>query len=629
MWVRHDLAASPLCSARRLIMNEFPNTGKFAPLTPQERAAVDATSRDKEGEGECVLPVPADAPPKPTTHSKWGGVSSGRWPYLDASGALLFEVWRFDKPDGKEIRPLSLWRVSGRLAWRWKAVPEPRALYNLDKLSARPGASVIICEGEKSADAAAKIFRKSVATTSPGGSQAALKADWAPLAGRTVLIWPDADEPGSKYAEQVAAILGALGCEVSIIDAVALAGMAPDGSQREAVKGWDAADASGEWQDLDALREAAAGLAKPFEPGPQFVSWGDFTMSTDGLATEVTKGKGENAPVQTVWIASAFEVIGACRDPHGRGWGKWLRWRDADERIHTRHVADAALQGDPSALCGGLADEGLSINRNQQRPFLTYLSGCNVKGRVTIVHRTGWHDIGGHQIFVLPAEIIGPKGSERVILDASAAGPYEARGTLKDWQDGVGGLSSGHALPVLAISAAFAGPLLAIAGQEGGGVNIFGGSSKGKTTIIQLAASIWGKGASPGYVRAWRATANGLEGAAASASDTVLILDELGVVDARDAASSLYGLANGSGKARAARDGSLREPKSWRVLILSTGEVPTETKLAEDRGRKARAGQLVRMLDIQADRGEGFGAFDHGGSDSDAGALAPRRRGPY
>ncbi|MGH7863850.1 MAG: hypothetical protein ACREQB_02595, partial [Candidatus Binataceae bacterium] len=247
-------------------MNEFPNTGKFAPLTPQELAAVDATSHDKEGQGECVLPVPADAPPMPATHPKWGGVPSGRWPYLDASGAPLFEVWRFDPPgERKQFPCLSLWRYSNRIKWRWAAVPELRPLYGLDKLAARPDASVVICEGEKAADAVARIFPGHVCITSPGGSQAAGKTDWAPLAGRRVLIWPDADEPGSKYAEQVAAISGALGCEVSIIDAVALAGMAPDGSQREAAKGWDAADASGEWQDLVALRKAAHGLAKPFE----------------------------------------------------------------------------------------------------------------------------------------------------------------------------------------------------------------------------------------------------------------------------------------------------------------------------------------------------------------------------
>jgi putative DNA primase/helicase len=90
----------------------------------------------------------------------------------------------------------------------------------------------------------------------------------------------------------------------------------------------------------------------------------------------------------------------------------------------------------------------------------------------------------------------------------------------------------------------------------------------------------------------------------------------------RSRRGGFYGLANGSGKARAARDGSLREPRTWRVLILSTAEIPIATKLGEDRGRKARAGQLVRMLDIPADRGKGFGAFDHGGPGNDAGALA-------
>ena len=147
-------------------------------------------------------------------------------------------------------------------------------------------------------------------------------------------------------------------------------------------------------------------------------------------------------------------------------------------------------------------------------------------------------------------------------------------------------------LPVLAISAALAGPLLHLAGQEGGGVNFFGQSSRGKTTLLQMAASVWGRGASPGYVRAWRATANGLEGAAASASDTALILDELGQVEGREAAAALYSLSNGGGKVRAARDGAMREPKSWRVMVLSTGELPVEAKLV--RGSRAQgAGRAI------------------------------------
>jgi putative DNA primase/helicase len=418
-------------------------------------------------------------------------------------------------------------------------------------------------------------------------------------------------------------LLQEIGCEVSVIDARALAAVRPDGGKRELEDGWDAANALIEWSDLGALRRAAISYAKPLDPEPAFVSWGAFTMSGQtGLTVEVKQGKGENATAEDVWVSSAFEIIGASLDPSGHGWGKWLRWRDADQRVHTRHVADSALQGDPSALCGVLADAGLRVNRTQQRMLVNYLSGVEVQGRVTHVDRTGWHEIDGHQVFVLPDETIGPVRLERVVLDTPATCAYETRGTLDDWQAGICTLARGHALPVLAISAALAGPLLHLAGQEGGGINIFGQSSKGKTTILQAAASVWGRGASPGYVQAWRATANGLEGVAAAASDTALVLDELGVVEARDAAAGLYSLANGAGKARARRDGSLRNARNWRVLVISSGEIPIETKLAEDRGRKARAGQLVRMLDISADRGFGFGVFDHGGSAGEAAGLA-------
>jgi putative DNA primase/helicase len=249
------------------------------------------------------------------------------------------------------------------------------------------------------------------------------------------------------------------------------------------------------------------------------------------------------------------------------------------------------------------------------------LNGADVLGRVIRVERTGWHSIGERDVFVLPGESIGCSAAETVILEGATNAPYEARGSLEEWRAGVGELSSGHVPPVLAISAAFAGPLLYLAGAEGGGVHFFGQSSKGKTTILQAAASVWGRGASPGYVKAWRATANGLEGAAALATDTALVLDELSVLDAREAGVAVYALANGGGKQRAGRDGSLREPKSWRAPVISSGEIPLEAKLNEGRG-KARAGQLLRVLDIPADRGLGCGAFDNGGSNGDAGTLA-------
>ncbi len=245
-----------------------PNKRPVAPLTEVELAVARAAVDPFKDDGELVSPVPADVPAIPLVHSKWGKPSA-TWTYRDAKGEMLFCVCRFD-PNGerKQFLPLSLWRESsGALQWRWKGVPVLRPLYGLDKLAANPGASVVICEGEKSADAAAKVFPRSVAMASPGGSQAAGKADWAPLAGRQVLIWPDADEPGGKYADTVSTNLCGLGCSVSIVDALALASLTPDGGYREPVKGWDAADAIAEWENLGVLRKAAHGLAGAFARG--------------------------------------------------------------------------------------------------------------------------------------------------------------------------------------------------------------------------------------------------------------------------------------------------------------------------------------------------------------------------
>ena len=367
-------------------------------------------------------------------------------------------------------------------------------------------------------------------------------------------------------------------------------------------------------------------LSCEFEPvaksgkGPHYQSYGQFLMTKDGLEIEKAQGRGEARATVRHKVAGPFEILGRSRNPGGGDWGLWLRWRDADGRVHQRLVPSAALHGDPASLCQGLASEGLHIERKKQYDLADYLNGADVSGRVTRVETTGWHRIRG-DIFVLPSETIGPATAETVILEGAANAPYESHGSLEDWRAGVGGLTSGHTLPVLAISAALVGPLLHLAAGEGGGVHFYGQSSRGKTTILQAAASVWGRGASPGYVRPWRATMNALEGAAALATDTALVLDEMGVLDARDAGSAIYSLANGGGKQRAARDGSLREPKSWRLSFVSSGEVPLEAKLSEGRG-KARAGQLLRLLDVPADRGLGFGVFDNGGSQGDAGALA-------
>jgi putative DNA primase/helicase len=209
-------------------------TGMFDPL-PSGGSGKVVPLRPAKPEWRIIMPMPDYAPAPPEKHPRLGAPSH-RWAYRDAAGRLLYYRYRFDpKGGGKEYRPLSYaeHKRFGR-QWKWLAPPRPRPLYGLDCLAARPMAPVLICEGEKSADAAGQLLPDHVAVTSPDGSKNARAADWTALAGRTVTIWPDADESGATYARDVLGMLGNL----SPAPTVAIVKLPVD-----VAEGWDAADA--------------------------------------------------------------------------------------------------------------------------------------------------------------------------------------------------------------------------------------------------------------------------------------------------------------------------------------------------------------------------------------------------
>jgi uncharacterized protein (DUF927 family) len=98
-----------------------------------------------------------------------------------------------------------------------------------------------------------------------------------------------------------------------------------------------------------------------------------------------------------------------------------------------------------------------------------------------------------------------------------------------------------------------------------------------------------------------------------------LPLDEIAQADPRDIGEAAYMLANGQGKDRMRDRGGLRRTATWRTLFLSTGEETIGDLMAKG-GKSVKAGQEVRFLDIPADAGAGFGAFEdvHGEADGNA-----------
>ncbi|HED53175.1 MAG TPA: DUF3987 domain-containing protein [Phycisphaerales bacterium] len=183
------------------------------------------------------------------------GQPTGIWRYTDADGVEVGHAVRFDDPNDagrKTVLPVSL-HTDG---WKVKAMPTPRPLYRLPELTG-PG-PIVVCEGEKAADAAATLGYTS--TTSAGGCRAASKTDWSPLAGQDVVLIPDNDESGRLYAEHVITLLGGLDPKPTI-RLVELPGIPESGDMVEFIGAQVGCEERAR-RELDALIEQAQPMAE-------------------------------------------------------------------------------------------------------------------------------------------------------------------------------------------------------------------------------------------------------------------------------------------------------------------------------------------------------------------------------
>ena len=260
------------------------------------------------------------------------GPATAKWDYLDVTGKLIAVVYRYDPPGRKkEFRPWDAKR-------RKMAPPDPRPLYNQPRLV--DADQVVLVEGEKCAEALIAIGV--TATTAMHGANAPVdKTNWSPLAGKSVLIWPDRDAAGWNYADRASqALLRAGATTVAIL-------VPPD----DKPDGWDAVDAI--LEDFDVSGFLAIGeripVVQPVEESssPDLLTGIDWSTE-DGLSTVFTRHFGED------WRYCAL-------------WGKWLVWTgvrwNADQVLYVLHLArgicrSASQKAETPRLKGKLASSG-------------------------------------------------------------------------------------------------------------------------------------------------------------------------------------------------------------------------------------------------------------------------------
>jgi uncharacterized protein (DUF927 family) len=364
-------------------------------------------------------------------------------------------------------------------------------------------------------------------------------------------------------------------------------------------------DDAGTAGKLDELREGAAQNADVrLPPG--------FSISTTGVLFQPKPKTGGELP-PPVWVCSALEVVAETTDGGGNAWGLLVRWKDRNGQQHEWAIPRRLIHQEANVIALDLEDAGLScgVSKFQHQLLKQFFGGVSVKRRKRCVSRSGWHTTDAGKVYVLSGgTAFGPKADDIILQTdrVTSAAVSETRSTLEEWQENVARYAIGNHRVGLCISTAFTPPLLEIVGEPSGGLHLFGKSQSGKTTAMACGVSVWGRADTSGWMRTWRATANGMEGVAAETCDALLALDEINMVDAREVGDIVYSLANETGKARAARDGSARARRTWRILYLSTGEVPLAVKMGE-RGHSPMAGQDVRLANIPADAGAGHGVF--------------------
>ncbi len=361
---------------------------------------------------------------------------------------------------------------------------------------------------------------------------------------------------------------------------------------------------------LQVINGGKKGASKPESLRPHVESRADgiywVEPKTDNTTGEIINRES--------WLCSALNVVGIGIDDNKTRY-LILRWRPFGSKGDTVQAIPFAdigeREGWRTLKAGGV---NVTTKSGLRATLADWLQSC-ANGEVwRIAHATGWQ-CGA---YIMPdGEIIGTP-VQPVLFNgrSSAASGYTTSGTALSWRESVGRLALGNYSMMTGVAAALAAPLIGLAGADGFGIHLYEQSSAGKTTTANVASSLYGN---PDVLRlTWYGTALGLANEAAAHNDALMPLDEIGQgADPVEVYKSAYALFNGTGKLQGAKEGGNRDLKRWRTVAISTGEMDLETFIASA-GRKAKAGQLVRLLNIPMRRAVRFHEHTNGKHHADA-----------
>ena len=559
-------------------------------------------------------PAPAIPSPQPLASLAPESASTPRPRPAGASTTYTIRDWSGEVVALHVRQP----RSDGSKSFTWRrpggqpglgGLPPAELLYRVETLrDAPPDSPVIVCEGEGAANAAAGLGFLAVGTVTGAGSVARpgcpSGAVLRHLEGRSVYLWPDADEVGAAHMHAVAR--GALAAGARTVRLIRWPESPPKGDAA------DFAQAGGTADGLRQLMAAAAEIIAPLkaggeptprEPDPLRSSLpvtgpdritprripsgsGEFELvpapghPAAGRVDRVERRGGEAYPQP---LSPLIEVLRRViyRDSRGRQVGSAYVLRLAADVAGLDAAPPFTIAG-PELATGGLPELAGEITAADSRSRDAITAGVRMLALAAPIGEPVARWEAGS--LILPDPDCGPAGVGATAGDDGSA--------LTAWRR-IAELAAESPRVALVVGAAVGGLYVPALERERAIFHLVGDARRGKTTAQRVAAAVIGDPRQT--LLTFNATAIGLGARLAELGCLPVVIDELGAagLTAQAEESLAFRIAAGAARTRGTRSGGSATSGSWESTAITSGN----SRLAPG---SANPGLAARVVNIAA-----------------------------
>jgi hypothetical protein len=326
-----------------------------------------------------------------------------------------------------------------------------------------------------------------------------------------------------------------------------------------------------------------------------------------GAENQDSEATEDDAPT-LVKVCSPL-VVADCTEGAERGYRLDAVIRGG-RRVSMTLLADEVHQ-DARELTRWLERQGVKVEYSQLGSVAKFICSSRAladnRTPLVSVDKMGWID-GERLAFMLPEGCVGVDDHIFQAREANrSAATVHPAGTLADWVERVAAVSVQDDACLLAMLHALSSPLLELAQSDTPLLHFYGTTSRGKTTLGQIAASCWGNGSDPSrspknaLTKGFNGTPNALRAGVTELSGTVAVLDDVRA-NTKGFGQFIYDLCSGEERARLNRDASKKAQREYLLPIVSTGEVSLR-EVVESAGEAYKGGMAIRALDIRFPEG--------------------------